>query len=155
MLFISNIVLDFININLKIMKKLFLPVTMLAYVIVLAGIWIFQTRETENSTTPVSFEYLFIGIIILFFSMGFYFMYKRARRKKQGFPIEDELSKKVARKAAAVSYYISLLLWLALIYLQVKLEINPRLILGYGLIGMALSFVGCWMFFNFKGLGDE
>ena len=137
------------------MKKIFLPLAVLAYVLVLAGIWIFQNGETDNQTTPVYLEYILIGTIILFLSIGLYLWRKRIKKYKQGFSIEDELSKKITRKAAAVAYFISIFLWLALICLQAKFEFNQNHILGYGLIGMVLSFVGCWLFFNFKGIGDE
>ena len=134
------------------MKKVFLPIFILTYVLILSGIWI---TKPENNSTPSFLEYVFIGILLVFFTISIYLWYGRIKRKKQGFPEDDEMSKKIAQKAAAISYYISLFLWLVLIYLHNKIIIDIQYLFTIGIIGMAVIFVLCWVIFNFKGIKDE
>ena len=134
------------------MKKVFLPIFILTYVLILSGIWI---TKPENNSTPSFLEYVFIGILLVFFTISIYLWYRRIKRKKQGFPEDDEMSKKIAQKAAAISYYISLFLWLVLIYLHNKIIIDIQYLFTIGIIGMAVIFVLCWVIFNFKGIKDE
>ena len=134
------------------MKNLFLPIFVLTFVLVLSGLWIVQP---ENDSAPSFLEYIFIGMLLAFFILGAYFGYGRIKRKKQGLPEDDELSRKVAQKAAAVSYYISLFLWLVLIYVQSHFIINIKLLFSSGMIGMAVIFVVSWVIINNIGIKDE
>lgn len=133
------------------MKKVFLPIFILTWVLVLSGLWIVQPG---NSTSSV-LEYVFIGVLIIFFISGIFFAYGRIKRKKQGLPEEDELSRKVAQKAAAISYYLSLFLWLVLIFIQSHIIINIKWLFSTGMIGMAIIFVISWVIINKRGIKDE
>jgi len=133
------------------MKKVFLPIFILTWVLVLSGLWIVQP---SNSTSSV-LEYIFIGVILVLFILGGYFGYGRIKRKKQGLPEDDELSRKVAHKAAAISYYLSLFLWLVLIYIQSHVIINIKWLFSTGMIGMAIIFVISWVIINNRGIKDE
>jgi hypothetical protein len=137
------------------MKKIFLPLFIVTYAVVLSGIWIFQTGSIDEEARPVFTEYFYVGIISIFFLLGIYISYKRIKQKKAGMPEEDEMSRKIAQKAAATSFYISLFLWLGLIYLLDRILLDIRLLFGYGMIGMALIFVFSWFFYSFKGVIHE
>jgi hypothetical protein len=137
------------------MKKIFLPLFIVTYAVILSGIWIFQTGSIAEEARPVFTEYFYVGIISIFFLIGIYIGYKRIKRKKAGMPEEDEMSRKIAQKAAATSFYISLFLWLGLIYLQDRILTDIRLLFGYGMLGMALIFVFSWFFYSFKGVIHE
>ena len=100
-------------------------------------------------------EYIFIGIIILFFILGITFAYGRIKRKQKGFPEDDELSRMVTLKSAAVSYYLSLAIWLILIYIQSKINIDTKWILASGIMGMSIVFILTWTVINVKGIGNE
>ncbi|MBA7562682.1 hypothetical protein ES708_04335 [subsurface metagenome] len=133
------------------MKKVFLPIFILTWVLVLSGLWIVQA---SNSTSSV-LEYVFIGVILVLFILGGYFGYGRIKRKKQGLPEDDELSRKIAQKAAAISYYLSLFLWLVLIYIQSHVIINIKWLFSTGMIGMAIIFIISWVIINNRGIKDE
>ena len=137
------------------MKRIFLPLFIVTYAVILSGILILQTGSLEASQNYLFTEYFYVGIISIFFILGIYIGYKRMKRKKEGFPEEDEMSRKVARKAAANSFYLSLFLWLALIYIQDRSDSDTRIFFGYGMIGMALIFVFSWFFYQYKGLLHE
>ncbi len=152
MLYKSIFVLEFNNIkNNTVMKTNFSPIFMLTWALVLTGLWIVQPIE---SASPI-LEYIFVGIILIFFLIGFYLGYSRNKRKKQGFPDEDELSKKIVQKAAAISFYSSILLWLLLIYLYSHLQIEIKWLLSIGMIGMAILFISIWLVINNIGIKNE
>ena len=133
------------------MRKVFLPIFVLTWIIVLTGLWLVQPANSSSSVL----EYVFIGVLLVFFIMGIYLAYGRIKRKKQGLPEEDELSRKVAQKAAAISYYLSLFLWLVLIYMQSHVIINIKWLFSTGMIGMAIIFVISWVIINNRGINDE
>jgi len=124
---------------------------MLTWALVLTGLWIVEPVESASSVL----EYIFVGIILTFFLIGIYLGYGQIRRKKQGFPDEDELSKKIVQKAAAISFYSSILLWLSLIYIHSHLQIEIKWLLSIGMIGMAILFVAIWLVINYVGIIDE
>jgi hypothetical protein len=134
------------------MKRIFLPLFIVTYAVILSGILILQTGSLEDSRNYLFTEYFYVGIISIFFILAIYIGYKRMKRKKEGFPEEDELIRKIAQKAAAASFYLSLFLWLALIYIQDRSDADIRIFIGYGMIGMALIFVFSRFFYQYKGL---
>ena len=134
------------------MKRIFLPLFIVTYAVILSGILILQTGSLEDSRNYLFTEYFYVGIISIFFILAIYIGYKRMKRKKEGFPEEDELSRKIAQKGAAASFYLSLFLWLALIYIRDRSDADIRIFIGYGMIGMALIFVFSRFFYQYKGL---
>ena len=133
------------------MKKIFLPIFILTWTLVLTGLWIIQPT---NSTSSV-LEYIFVGVIFLFFLLGSFFGYARMKRKKQGLPEEDELSRKIAQKSAAISFYLSVVLWLTLIFIQSHFFIDIKWLLSSGMIGMAIIFVISWLIINNQGIDEK
>ena len=127
----------------------------MTYSVILSGIWIFRTGRPADQANGVFTEYFYVGIISIFFLLELYLGYKRIIRRKEGLPEEDEMSKKIAQKAAATSFYLSLLLWLVLIYVQDKITADIRILFGYGMIGMALIYVFSWFYYNFTGATHE
>lgn len=81
--------------------------------------------------------------------------FKRLSSARRGEPSEDELSKKVMQKTASFSYYISLYLWLIIMYFSEKLDYETHTLIGAGIIGMAITFAVCWLIFNFGGIKNE
>jgi peptidoglycan/LPS O-acetylase OafA/YrhL len=81
--------------------------------------------------------------------------YKRLSSAKRGEPAEDELSKKVMRKTSSLSFYISLYLWLAIMFFSDKLNYETHTIIGTGILGMAVVFAVCWLVVYFTGIRNE
>lgn len=152
MLYISNIVLDYNNIYGGFMKKIVVPVFFITFVVILAAIGIFQTGVNRISNS--NSENIFVGIIVVLFIIGIVLSIKRYSSSKQGLPEEDEMSTKIVNKAASISYFLSLILWLVIIFLNTTTTLNTGIIVGYGIIGMAVIFVLNLVYFQFRGVND-
>lgn len=90
-----------------------------------------------------------------------FFVARRYRDIKTGIPLEDERSKKVMTKTAAMSFYTTLY-WLLLIS-WLKGPIARMLGLEYldagqtsavAILGMVVVFFGFWLYYNKKGKID-
>ena len=94
-------------------------------------------------------------MIILVVGFAVFIGYKRVTSAKRGEPAEDELSKKVMLRTSSLSFYISLYLWLVIMYFSDKLKLETHTIIGVGILGMAVTFAICWIYFNFRGVRNE
>lgn len=136
------------------MKQFFIPVSILTVVLVLSGIWTFQTGEPHDTELFKYSEIIHVGVIFLFIILGIYFSITRIQSRKKGFPEEDELSKRLVQKTASVSFYISLFLWLIILYIYKSDIVDNKILFSYGFIGMALIFILTWMILNSRGIQD-
>jgi peptidoglycan/LPS O-acetylase OafA/YrhL len=96
-------------------------------------------------------EYTHFGIILVVVGFAIFAGIKKFRTLKHGEPAEDELSKKILRKTAAVSYYISLYIWVFLMFIKDRAGFETEEIIGTGILGMALTFGISWFIINFTG----
>ncbi len=133
------------------MKTIFWPVFILTWSLVLSGLWIIQPDESPASVL----EIIFVGIIAIFFGLGVYFGINRMRNKQKGFPEEDEMSRSITQKAAALSFYLGVIWWLVLIYFYSHTTIDLNWILASGMIGMAVIFIISWAVLTIRGISYE
>jgi hypothetical protein len=124
-------------------------------VLIIAGIWIFQTGNSHQDSSFFTSEIIFIVAIVILFIVSIFFTVKRMKNRKQGLPEEDELSKRIVNKAGAKSFYVSLFLWLALLYVHNHSTVDTEVLFGYGIIGMAFIFITLTIVFNIRGIKDE
>ena len=150
MLYISNFVLELINYYLCIMKKAVIIFIVAALVIASSILWFMTVSETLKLTDLLS-----IVVLILVVGFALFIGFKKMISAKRGEPVEDEMSKKVMRKTAAYSYYISLYLWLAIMYFSDRLNYETHVLIGAGILGMAVVFAVCWLIVNFTGIRNE
>jgi peptidoglycan/LPS O-acetylase OafA/YrhL len=132
------------------MKRGIIVFIVAALVLFTAGLWFFSA---DTKFKP--FELVGLGILILVVLFALFIGYKRISSAKKGEPPEDELTKKVMQKTSSLSYYISLYLWLAIMYFSDRLEYETHSIIGAGILGMAVIFAVCWLVFNFTGVRNE
>jgi peptidoglycan/LPS O-acetylase OafA/YrhL len=132
------------------MKRGIIVFIVAALVLISTGIWFFSTTEKFKP-----FELVGFGIIILVILFAVFIGYKRLSSAKRGEPPEDELSKKVMQKTSSLSYYISLYLWLAIMYFSDRIHYETHTVIGAGILGMAVVFAVCWLVFNFRGVRNE
>jgi peptidoglycan/LPS O-acetylase OafA/YrhL len=132
------------------MKKAIVVFILAALVLATVGLWIFTSSGNFKLVDIASF-----GIIILVVAFAVFFGYKKLVSAKRGEPAEDELSKKVMRKTSSLSYFISLYLWLVIMYFSDKLEYETHTLIGTGILGMAIIFAVCWLVINFTGIKNE
>ena len=150
MLFISNFVLDIYNINLFIMKRVIFIFVVAALLIVSSTIWFAYAASNFNLIE-------FFPRIILFLVGGLavFIGIRRISGIKRGEPAEDELSKKIQVKTASISYYISIYLWLFIMFFCDRLNIENHTLIGVGIAGMALIYLFSWIVLSMRGLRDE
>jgi peptidoglycan/LPS O-acetylase OafA/YrhL len=132
------------------MKRAVLIFIVAALVLITCGLWFFTGG---SNTKPVNL--LQFGVIIIVVVFAIFLGFKRFSSAKRGEPAEDELSKKVLQKTAALSFYISLYLWLAMIYFSDKIKLESDALIGAGILGMAVIYAICWVIINFTGLKNE
>jgi peptidoglycan/LPS O-acetylase OafA/YrhL len=133
-----------------VVKKAVIVYILAAIVLITTGLWLFSASHKLNLT-----DYVGLGVIILVVGFAVFVGYKRLTSAKRGEPAEDELSKKIMQKTSSLSYYISLYLWLAIMYFSDKLHYETHTILAAGILGMAVTFAICWLIFNFSGVRNE
>jgi peptidoglycan/LPS O-acetylase OafA/YrhL len=132
------------------MKKAVVVFIVAALVLATVGLWIFSSSENFKLIDIANF-----GIIFLLVAFAVLIGYKRLSSAKRGEPAEDELSKKVMRKTSSLSFYISLYLWLAIMFFSDKLNYETHTIIGTGILGMAVVFAVCWLVVYFTGIRNE
>ncbi len=150
MLCISNFVLDIINYKSIIMKKTVIVFILSALLLTTIGFWLFSSGKSAEP-----FDLLTLGILILVVALAVLVGLRRLNSTRRGEIPEDELSKKVMQKTSSVSFYISLYLWLAIMYFSDKINYETHTIIGGGIICMAVIFVICWLIFNFSVIRNE
>jgi peptidoglycan/LPS O-acetylase OafA/YrhL len=131
------------------MKKSSIVFLIATVVLLSTGLWFLSSNTTIN---PM--EYLHLGVIIMVVDFAVFVGIKRLRSEKRGEPAEDELSKNVMIRTAALSYYISLYFWVALLFLKDRIHFGTEELLGTGILGMAAIFALSWFYYNFRGLRD-
>ena len=137
------------------MKIIFIPAFILSTALMISGVVIFQSDIIESNTMNLISEIIHVGVIIILLIIGIFYAIKRMRLEKEGLTKDDELSIRILQETGLISFYISLMLWLILLYIQMNSSFATGLVFSYGFIGMALIFLVTWSIFNTKGISDE
>jgi len=132
------------------MKKSLIVFIVAGLVLMLTGLWFFTSVKEFNTM-----DLLHLGVIILIVGFAVFVGFKRLNNVKRGEPVEDELSKKVLQKTAAISYYVSLYIWVFLIFIKDRVKFETEGLLGIGILAMAVSFGISWLIINFKGIKND
>lgn len=132
------------------MKKSILVFVIAGLVLITTGIWFFSSDKAIGKTDLMQF-----GVIILVIAFAVFFGIKRLNSARRGEPVEDEMSKKVMQRTAGLSYFISLYLWLGIMYFSDRIKLETHSLIGLGIVGMAVVFTACWLYFNFRGVKNE
>lgn len=132
------------------MKKTSLVFVVAGLVMLTTLLWMFKINGLPDTTDAIQF-----GVIGLLIAFAVFVGFKRLKSERRGEPVEDELSRRILQKTAAISYYISLYLWVAMIYIKDRVEMDTEQLLGTGILGMAVVFALSWLVFNFRGIRHE
>ena len=110
----------------------------------------------SNDSNPISkTEIIQFGVILLLVAFAIFVGIKRLSSARRGEPVEDELSKLILLKSASLSYFISLYVWVFMIYLKDRIDMDTEVMLGSGILTMAVIFALSWLYFTFKGLKND
>ncbi|OGU58530.1 MAG: hypothetical protein A2X64_01415 [Ignavibacteria bacterium GWF2_33_9] len=132
------------------MKKSYLVFIVATLVLISAILWFYNSGTSFKILDNL---HLVVIFVVVFFAV--FIGVRRFTSERRGEPSEDELSKKIMQKASSASYYISLYLWLLLMYIADKGKYETDVLFGSGILGMALIFFLTWVFFYFRGLRNE
>ncbi|HPO63313.1 MAG TPA: DUF2178 domain-containing protein [Candidatus Kapabacteria bacterium] len=132
------------------MKRSYLIFGVVVLVLITVGFWFFSAGSSMEISENLQFP-----IIIIIVGFAVFIGIKRFKSEKRGEPAEDELSKKIMQKAAAVSYFISIYLWLVLMYIAGKGGNDNEVLFGWGILGMAVIFFISWVVIYFVGIKNE
>lgn len=132
------------------MKKI-IPLVVIS-VLVLGTTLLWFMNSGSQLSQAESWQFIVILLIVAFAG---YILYSRVKSVKRGEPAEDELSKKILQKASSFAYYLSLYLWVAMIVVNDRVKMDTEVLLGTGILGMAVIWVALVIFFKVRGLRNE
>lgn len=132
------------------MKRSLLVFIVAGLLIIGVLLWI-----STSSTILKEIDFLHLGIITALVAFAIFFGIKRIKSERRKEPVEDEMSKKILQKTAALSYYISLYMWVFIIFIKDRIEMDTEEWIGTGVLGMAITFALTWIFFYFKGIKND
>ena len=138
------------------MKSIYLPLLAITAVLAVTGIEIFQVNPVNTSGTETA-ELVYVIMLAVLIGLGILLSKKRSRELRSGLPLEDEMSKMQLRKAGSITFFISLIIWLAMLFINVHdiMNIEVRFLFAYGLIAICFVFLVSWTIINFGGTGHE
>jgi peptidoglycan/LPS O-acetylase OafA/YrhL len=131
------------------MKKSVIVFLIGALILLTSAVWIISTTGLKPA------DLVSVGVIILVVGFAIFVGYKRLKSTRRGEPADDELSRKVMQRTAGLSFYISLYIWLAIMYFSDKVRYETNTLIAAGILGMAVTFAVCWLFFNFRGIRND
>lgn len=118
--------------------------------LIIAALFIMRSEGiflAENSKMTIIL--IVIGLLALIVAV---IRYKSFKNRE---PVEDEYTKKVMRKTASYSFYVSFYLWLFVSYFSEDSGMDTQQIIGLGIVGMAIVFVISWVVVKLTGLRNE
>ena len=131
------------------MKKSYLALIISALVLATAILWAVSSKTTLTLAGITQFS-----IILVLAGFGAYLGLSRLKSERRGEPSEDEMSKKIMVKTSSTSFYISIYAWLAIMYYSDKTKLETHTLIGAGILGMAVIFFVCWIFYKIRGMKD-
>ncbi len=113
-------------------------------------LWIFMAKEPFDSI-----GYLIFALSVFMICFGIYFKVQSYKNQKIGLTSDDELSNRIKERATAKAFNISFYMWLFMILFVKDIEPKVKIIMGFGLLGMALVFFLNWLYYSKVGISDE
>ena len=119
--------------------------------LVLAGMAAWALKGNIEGKTG---EIVMAGVVFILVGFAAALGASRLRSRRRGEPAEDELSKRIMTRASSLAYYVSIYLWLFIMYISDKTTLPAHSIVGTGIAGMAVVFLLCWLGVKFFGMKD-
>jgi hypothetical protein len=129
------------------MKKTVLIFLVSVLVLASLAIWVLRGRVAGNAQ-----EIIKAGVVLVLVGFAVFLGVSRLRSRLRREPGEDEMSKKVMTQASSLAYYVSIYLWLFVMYISDKTTLPAHSLIGGGILGMAVVFLLCWLGVKFFGL---
>ncbi len=130
------------------MKKTISIFVIIGLVVLALILWITKTRTITYQ------DILMLGGVLVVVGFAVFIGINRIKSVIQKEPFEDELSKKIMTKASSISYYISIYLWLIIMYFSDKVALESHSLIGAGILGMAIIFLLSWIGVKMFGVSN-
>ncbi|MDG1570695.1 hypothetical protein OZ410_00070 [Robiginitalea sp. M366] len=111
-----------------------------------AGLWLYAQQSPLGI-----FEISVAALVFVVTGFSVVVALRRMKDEKKGLPAEDELSRGIKQRAAASAFAGSFYLWTAIAVFVMDSGLRPEIPLEIGLLGMALLFVGFWIYYSKTG----
>ena len=122
------------------MKKTIVGFVISALILASLALWALKGRLAGNAG-----EIVMAGIVLMLVGFAIYIGLSRLRSHRRHEPSEDELSKRIMTRASSLAYYVSIYLWLFVMYISDKTTLEAHSLIGAGILGMAVVFLLCWL----------
>lgn len=154
MLEINNFTLEINNIIMKAKNLAIVKFSVAAFILGLLGFWIFKTSEPFNE-----FAYSIIGVMLLIIGFIIYTGIQALKDARSGLNPIDELSRAINDKAAAISFRISIYMWLfgllAIDVFSVDSGNKAKLVIAIGMVCMTLLFIIVRLYLSKVGIDEN
>lgn len=125
-----------------------------ALILALMGFWIYKTSKPLNE-----FSYAIIAAMLLVVGFVIYYGFQALKDAKSGLNPIDEFSKKIAEKAAAITFKISIYMWLFGLFILDFFTIDSvnkaKLVIAIGMVGMTLIFLFIRLYLSRVGIDEN
>ena len=138
MLFISNFVLDLINLYLSIMKKSRTALLLLIGLTLFFTLGVLLYSQMEEIQPKMLIIYVLIGIVAL---ISIVVAIKKMNEEKEGQPLEDEFTTQIKHKAGFYAYIASMYMWLFIFLFRSIFPDVETLVGGGILLSGVIGFV--------------
>ena len=132
------------------MKKTIVSFIISALVLASLVLWALKGGISGNIR-----EFLMTAGVLILVGFAVFIGIKRVQSHRQKEAAEDELSKQIMTRAASLSYYISLYLWLLVMYFSDQITMPTHSLIGAGILGMAIIFLLSWIWVRVTGTKNE
>jgi hypothetical protein len=122
------------------MKRTILMFVISALVVASLALWALKGHIVGNTR-----EMIMVGTALVIVGFAVYLGVQRLRSHQRHEPAEDELSKRIMTRASSLAYYVSIYLWLFVMYISDKTTLEAHSLIGAGILGMAVVFLLCWL----------
>ncbi len=123
------------------MKKTIVIFVISALLLASIALWALKGKVAGNIQ-----EILMAAGIFIMVGFALFIGFSRVRSHLRREPSEDELSRVVMTKASSLAYYISIYLWLFIMYMSDRTTMATDTLIGAGILGMALVFFFSWLY---------
>jgi NhaP-type Na+/H+ or K+/H+ antiporter len=122
------------------MKKTIVTFGISALILASLVLWALKGHIAGNTQ-----EIVMTGIVFVLVGFAITLGVSRLRSRLRREPGEDELSRMVMTRTSSLAYYVSIYMWLFVMYISDKTTLAAHSLVGAGILGMAVIFFFCWL----------
>lgn len=132
------------------MKRTISTFVIIALLLAALILWAFKGGWAGNIQ-----EILMLAGVLIMVGFAIFIGIRRVQSHRRKEPAEDELSKQVMTRASSLSFYVSLYLWLAVMYISDRATLPTHSLIGAGILGMAIIFLFSWIWVKVRGTSHD